>query len=401
MIASLYPRETIGFLDRDVLLHGRILDGLTVFGGHDAFADYPGVAVALGIGTNDERKRLYDALTEAGVTVWDTRHPSVIVNVGATIGKNVILNTGCLVEHDCRIGDHAHLCPGAVLCGGVTVGEGAVVGAGATVKDGVTIGAWATVGCGAVVVKDVPAGVTVVGNPAHVPGTDSFDEDGFCVVRRFVDPAPLEVALQEALAQEVPLLVGRAITMTQGAVNSLHGLHTAALETVLHSDRMRGLASLLLGEPVLPRAVEAFVKPARVGLKSPWHQDNAYWCLEPALGCTIWIALDACDAENGGVTYFRGTHRGGLKRHQPSYAPGSSQEVVDGHLDRYDKITPSLQPGDVLVHHCLTIHGSEENRSHRPRRGVTLQYTGASTRVNQAKRAAYEAALETQVRGRA
>ena len=49
-----------------------------------------------------------------------------------------------------------------------TVERGASIGAGAVIRCGITIGEWAMVGCGAVVVNDVPAGATVVGNPARI-----------------------------------------------------------------------------------------------------------------------------------------------------------------------------------------------------------------------------------------
>jgi acetyltransferase-like isoleucine patch superfamily enzyme len=50
----------------------------------------------------------------------------------------------------------------------VTIGDGAYVGTGAVLKQGVSIGAGATVGMGSVVIQDVPAGATVVGNPARI-----------------------------------------------------------------------------------------------------------------------------------------------------------------------------------------------------------------------------------------
>ena len=68
---------------------------------------------------------------------------------------------------------------------------------------------------------------------------------------------------------------------------------------------------------------------------------------------------------------------------------------------QFNKITPSLLPGDALIHHCLTVHGSAINTSDRPRRGLTLQYQGISATVNEEKKRAYEASLEEQVRGRA
>lgn len=57
--------------------------------------------------------------------------------------------------------------PNAALAGDVKVGEGTHIGIGAQVIQGITIGKWCTIGAGAVIIKDVPDGVTVVGNPGR------------------------------------------------------------------------------------------------------------------------------------------------------------------------------------------------------------------------------------------
>ena len=92
----------------------------------------------------------------------------VIVNPFSHIGRHVILNTGCRVDHECVLGDYVHVSPGAVLAGNVTVGEESWIGAGAVVKQGIRIGARCTVGAGSVVLRDIPDDTVVVGNPARV-----------------------------------------------------------------------------------------------------------------------------------------------------------------------------------------------------------------------------------------
>lgn len=81
------------------------------------------------------------------------------------IGRGVICNTSCTIEHECRIEDFVHVAPGAVLCGNVTIGKGTFVGANSVIRQGITIGENVIIGAGTVIVKDIPDNVTVVGNP--------------------------------------------------------------------------------------------------------------------------------------------------------------------------------------------------------------------------------------------
>lgn len=143
-------------------------------------------AFLVAIGSNRIRALLFDRCREAGLTPWVGVHPTaviahgaelgggtqvvaqVVVNPGARVGRDVILNTACTVDHDCVIGDHAFIAPGVHLGGEVTIGERAFIGIGATVLPGVTIGAGSTIGGGAVVIRDIEPDAVAVGVPAHV-----------------------------------------------------------------------------------------------------------------------------------------------------------------------------------------------------------------------------------------
>jgi ectoine hydroxylase-related dioxygenase (phytanoyl-CoA dioxygenase family) len=164
---------------------------------------------------------------------------------------------------------------------------------------------------------------------------------------------------------------------------------------------MNELASAFIGEDSIPRACEYFAKPAKVGLPSPTHQDNAYWCVNTANALTIWIALDHASQENGAVGYYPCSHKLGLLRHKPSFAPGSSQMVADEELVerlQSERVVPTLEPGDILVHHCLTVHDSGPNRTSQPRRGLTLQYRAKSSEYDKKMIALYEDNLAEQIR---
>jgi sugar O-acyltransferase (sialic acid O-acetyltransferase NeuD family) len=89
------------------------------------------------------------------------------VGGGAVVGDHVCLGPRSVVGHDTVIEDFAILAPGAILSGSVTLGRNGYVGAGAVVRQGVRVGEGALIGMGAVVIRDVPRGATVVGNPAR------------------------------------------------------------------------------------------------------------------------------------------------------------------------------------------------------------------------------------------
>lgn len=88
------------------------------------------------------------------------------IHPNAIIGRHFHANIYSYVAHDCEVGDYVTLAPGAMVNGHCKIGDGAYIGTGAMLREKVSIGAGAVVGMGAVVVKDVPPGVTVVGNPA-------------------------------------------------------------------------------------------------------------------------------------------------------------------------------------------------------------------------------------------
>ncbi len=109
-----------------------------------------------------------------GATLAEGSILSAYVDITANvrIGRCFHANTYSYVGHDCVIGDYVTFAPRVSCNGNVHIEDHAYIGTGAILKQGtpdkpLVIGRGAVIGMGAVVTKSVPAGVTVVGNPAR------------------------------------------------------------------------------------------------------------------------------------------------------------------------------------------------------------------------------------------
>lgn len=181
----------LGFTDENTALHGRAAYGLRVLGSDAqvlATCTPEGVRLVNGIGgvgVSGLRRKIQQQLEDQGWQFVGVRHESSVVSqratvdatvqllalcavqIGATIGRGCIINTGAIVEHDCSLGEYVHVAPGAVVCGDVHIGDGSHIGAGAVLKQGIRLGPRTLVAAGAVVTRDFDGGEILIGVPAR------------------------------------------------------------------------------------------------------------------------------------------------------------------------------------------------------------------------------------------
>ena len=171
---------------------GTILNGYPVL----SYADFVAhsaqhKAVTIAIANSRVREKLVIRLDQDGIQHLAVQAANTVVLDEVEIGEGSLLcpfscltsnikigkffhaNIYSYVAHDCIIGDYVTFAPGVKCNGNIHIEDYAYIGTGAVIKQGtpdkpLVIGKGAIVGMGAVVTKSVPAGVTVVGNPARI-----------------------------------------------------------------------------------------------------------------------------------------------------------------------------------------------------------------------------------------
>jgi phytanoyl-CoA hydroxylase len=234
----------------------------------------------------------------------------------------------------------------------------------------------------------------------------SFDEQGFVVVRNFLDDvefARLGANLDRYIREVVPTLSDtEAFYQDRARPQTLKQLQRMGRDPFfgdyVRHPKWTALAQALVGEPVQADQPEWFNKPPGTNHVTPPHQDNFYFCLAPPRVVTIWLALDAVDFENGCLRYVAGSHERGYRPHSKSKILGFSQGIVDyGADDFLREVAVRLEPGDVVAHHGMTIHRADANcSSGRQRRSFAVVFKGVSCQRDEAAYARYLASARQQ-----
>ena len=158
------------------------------------------------------------------------------------------------------------------------------------------------------------------------------------------------------------------------------------------------VAALTASETVNLYSDQLFLKEPGSSVRTPWHQDKPFWLLQGTKVAVCWVPVDVVTVDNGAMGYIRGSHRWGITFKPSDFTtptgssniPGLSYDdladlpPIDAEPDQYDIVRIEAEPGDVVVHHWETLHGSTGNVStDRIRRAASIRYAGDDVTFHQ------------------
>lgn len=211
----------------------------------------------------------------------------------------------------------------------------------------------------------------------------SFRENGYLVLDRFFSEeeiAPFSDEIDNIITGKADYVPRNDLIYEPGSepprvrnAFRVHLYNPFFMEIARHP-KLVPVIEELLDRPVRLYGSQLFAKPAEVGSVVPLHQDMPYWPFAPHELLSCWIALDDSTIENGCVRFITGSHKLGVLRHVPSGVQGNSLKLEDERIAGWPEFPVEVPRGSCVLHHCLTAHWSEPNRSARPRRGLIMVY---------------------------
>ncbi len=214
---------------------------------------------------------------------------------------------------------------------------------------------------------------------------ERFDRDGFILLREF------------ASSQKVVKIRDKAKLLMKNPAEpieteeSYHNYDTSAItlrrlrqvydRDLVFSSWMKSkkifpiLKQVLRDNPVLTLAHHNSIMtkmPSEIS-STCWHQDRRYWHFENDNLVSVWLALGKERISNGVLAFIPGSHKMKFTRNQFDEKQCFRTDLEQNRDILAKKIHYDLNPGDVVIFHCKTLHSACNNKTDKPK--ISFVYT--------------------------
>ena len=199
---------------------------------------------------------------------------------------------------------------------------------------------------------------------------DFYGDNGYLAPLDGIDPALGAAMLEDLDAFEY------AQGMSAGALSMKGHLCFRRSYDITFDGGILDVVEDLIGPNILVFASRFWIKKSNDGAYVSWHQDSAYFGLDPHDLVTVWLALSDATPEMGCMKVIPGSHLGKTYAHDETFheknllARGQSiRDIDDSNFDYM-----ALKAGQFSCHHERIVHGSDANDTADDRVGLGIFY---------------------------
>jgi ectoine hydroxylase-related dioxygenase (phytanoyl-CoA dioxygenase family) len=220
-----------------------------------------------------------------------------------------------------------------------------------------------------------------------------YEDDGVVCLRGVIDPAVCSKMLKASYDfMEAGDAGAKADVRDNGgryfSANTMSNTVPVFKEFALHSPLPSVAGQLMSTDRVRFFYDQVFLVEPGTQRSTPWHNDLAYWPFEGNDIVSLWVALTPVTSESSPLQYVAGSHKDKVVYRVSSLRtsdPKTQDPTLTTAPDYGDPanqagkriVSWEMQPGDVLAHHPLALHGAKANTSKGLLRcGLSLRYLG-------------------------
>jgi len=209
---------------------------------------------------------------------------------------------------------------------------------------------------------------------------EQFKTEGWLAVPAFWSVREVAAIRAELERLKAAGKLRNVATDGDGKTHSLTRMNLQLCPMWPHSDFFRAMpfapqvaktVGQLIGDPVILHLDQVFLKPAKTGAGTNWHQDNAYFRIpDPLKGTALWTAVHDANIANGTLRIIpRLCHE-----QLPHERDGDSDHHIRCRPDESRAIPVEIAAGGAIFFAYGTPHCTGPNTTEHERAGVAHHF---------------------------
>ena len=244
---------------------------------------------------------------------------------------------------------------------------------------------------------------------------ETFDKNGFLVLRNFLEKDKCDAILDVALAHlkhKIEPIESEVDYGDKSALNRKNDVNYNSIEnkeilTVrrlrqvyerdilfkewMENEKIRPILKQLLNDEVVITTAHhnsIMTKMPKVSQETSWHQDRRYWFYSDDNLVSIWLALGDENSDNGVLEFIPASHKMSFLEEQFAEKEYFSLNNEKNLSLIETKESVDLNSGDVLLFHCKLLHRANKNTTSKPKISFVYTVKGKRTKVLKGSRSA-------------